>query len=57
MKLTKAQVSYGPGKPDEHCGICIHFRRPSSCTIVEGDIDWRDWCRKFVAGRGMRRQE
>jgi hypothetical protein len=53
MKLTKAEVSYGPGKLAEHCGICIHFIAyqnrglKGGCTIVQGPIDWRDWCKKF----------
>jgi hypothetical protein len=49
--MTKAEVSYGPGKPAEHCAICVHYRQPASCTIVEGSIDWRDWCKKFDKGK------
>lgn len=51
-KLPKAEVSYGPGKPAEHCGICMYFRSPASCAIVEGEIDWRYWCKKFDKGKG-----
>lgn len=52
MKLTKAAVSYGPGKPAEHCGICMYFRSPASCVLVEGEIDWRYWCKRFDKGKG-----
>ena len=47
-KFTKAEVRYGHGHPEAHCGICRHYRKPGTCEIVEGDIDWRYWCEKFA---------
>lgn len=47
-KFTKAEVHYGHGHPDAHCGICRHYRKPGTCAIVEGEIDWRYWCEKFA---------
>jgi hypothetical protein len=48
-KFTKAQVDYSKGTPEEHCGICEHYRH-SSCLIVAGDIDPNYWCQKFRHG-------
>jgi hypothetical protein len=46
-KLTKASVDYSYGKPHAHCGLCIHFAAPSTCSIVSGPVQPKMWCRKF----------
>jgi hypothetical protein len=38
-KCTKAEVNYGPGRPNIRCGLCMNYRVPMTCTIVEGDVD------------------
>ncbi len=48
-KFTKSEVDYSKGLPDEHCGICEHYRH-GLCTEVEGDIDPNYWCREFKHG-------
>lgn len=54
MKFTKAEVNYGKSKnPAKHrCGICsFHLHVPGTdrieCSIVEGDIEKMDGCKKF----------
>ena len=48
-KLTKSQVDYSKGTPEEHCGICEHYRH-GTCLIVEGAIEPDYWCDKFRPG-------
>jgi hypothetical protein len=38
-KLTKADVHFEhPASMSDHCGQCVHFKRPHSCEIVAGRI-------------------
>lgn len=52
MKKTKQEVHYSMGTPQEHCGICRHFRlgftRTDGCTKVAGVIKRGDWCTLWV---------
>jgi hypothetical protein len=35
QKLSKAGADYQePAKGRKHCGGCVHFQKPLSCTIV-----------------------
>jgi hypothetical protein len=51
MKLSKAEVDYGPAKGDDRCGGCKHFEvlAPRHCEIVAGKIEPSYWCEKFEA--------
>lgn len=58
MKKDKAEVNYGRGHKDAHCGPveeweggdCQHFLRRSigsngpTCELVKGIINPRGWC-------------
>lgn len=33
----------------QRCEICLQFRPPSSCNIVEGTISPTGWCQFFAA--------
>ena len=59
-KLDKADVDYGKGHPDSHCGsmfladkgYCKHFidsgaEGVGGCHLVKGIIKRSAWCRKF----------
>lgn len=48
-KLSKSAVDYSKGTPDEHCGICEHYRH-GGCLIVEGAVEPDYWCDKFKHG-------
>lgn len=47
MKAKKAEVDYSLGMKKSRCGICEFFRKPRTCTKVEGEIDPRMWCKLF----------
>jgi len=46
-KVTKASVHYSQGMPSRHCGICLHFVKPHSCTVVLGSVSPSMWCERF----------
>ena len=31
------------------CGICLQFKPPNRCQLVEGDISPQGWCQFFAA--------
>jgi len=40
------------GSPEQHCGICEHYRaggtrQEGQCRIVSGTIIYHGWCRHF----------
>jgi hypothetical protein len=35
-------------KGDQRCEICAHFKPPSSCDLVEGEISPSGWCKLFT---------
>lgn len=54
-KRSKAEVDYGPGMRQAHCGICEHFRRVDQrCELVSGVIYAADWCKLFERRGGDR---
>jgi hypothetical protein len=55
MKRNKSTVNYTRvGSEKEHCGICVHFQKPSACRIVGGEIVAGGWC-KLWKGKNMAR--
>ena len=34
---------------DQRCALCIHFRAPSSCELVQGTIVPNGWCKLYRA--------
>ena len=48
IRQTKAQAAYQDfphGR--QRCGVCVHFRAPNGCEIVEGPVQANGWCRNF----------
>lgn len=47
-KATKEEADYTRcGTEAAHCGICTMFRRPDSCTAVQGKISPEGHCKYF----------
>jgi len=34
---------------DQRCALCIHFRAPASCELVQGTIVPNGWCKLYRA--------
>jgi hypothetical protein len=50
-KMSKAAAAYqNSPKGNQNCGNCKLFVPPSSCTLVEGSISPKGWC-KFWVGK------
>jgi len=45
-KKSKSSVDYSKGKPNAHCGICVHYEE-GSCKLVSGEIEPDMWCELF----------
>jgi hypothetical protein len=51
-KVTQVMAGYQTSpKGEAKCATCGHFRAPSSCELVEGQISPDGWC-KFYAKKG-----
>ncbi len=49
-KLSQAQARYQTvPNGQQRCGICLQFRPPNSCDLVDGPIDPTGWCQFFAA--------
>jgi hypothetical protein len=50
QKITKAEAKY-QDHPNgiQRCGICLQFRPPDRCQLVNGDINLNGWCQFFAA--------
>lgn len=51
-KATKQKANYRNGTAKRHCGICSMFRKPDSCTAVEGKISPAKLCDYFERRKG-----
>jgi hypothetical protein len=50
-KMSQASAAYqNSPKGDQSCANCKLFVPPSSCTLVEGPISAKGWC-KFWVGK------
>lgn len=48
-KATKAVALYQDHpKGQQRCDICVNFRPPNQCAIVEGPISPQGWCQFFA---------
>jgi hypothetical protein len=49
-KVSKSVAQYRshPNK-DQRCGLCVHYRFPGSCELVQGPVSLFGWCRFFKA--------
>lgn len=49
-KVSKTDAKYQDHPHGEQrCEICLQFRPPSTCNIVEGQISPKGWCQFFAA--------
>jgi hypothetical protein len=39
-------------KGDQECGNCSLFQEPNSCTLVDGEISPKGWCKFWVKKTG-----
>lgn len=47
-RMTERAASYRDApKGNEDCANCTLFRAPASCTLVDGKIDSKGWCRFY----------
>jgi len=45
-KIGKGEANYQyKPKQFQRCGNCSMFVKPSSCTLVSGDISFHGWCK------------
>ena len=49
-KLNETDAKYQDHPHGEQrCEICLQFRPPSTCNLVEGQISPKGWCQFFAA--------
>ncbi len=53
VSKTDAQYQDQP-KGIQRCEICLQFRPPNRCHLVEGDISPKGWCQFFAAKENAR---
>lgn len=50
QKMTQAVAKYQDHpKGEQRCEICVNFRPPNECSIVQGPISPKGWCQFFAA--------
>lgn len=48
-KVTQKAVAYqDKPKGEQRCDNCMQFQAPSSCKVVEGNIEPGGWCTVYV---------
>src|SRR5690242_17876359 len=45
---TEAQYRDFPNGA-QRCGVCVHFRPPNDCEVIQGPVQANGWCRNFRA--------
>ena len=54
-KISHAEAEYQQQpKGQQRCEICLQFRPPASCELVDGTITPRGWCQYFAARENAR---
>ena len=52
-KMAQKSVEYqDTPKVDQECSNCSLFQEPSSCTLVDGEISPKGWCKFWVKKAG-----
>jgi hypothetical protein len=50
-KLSPADISYQPTpKAGQRCDLCVNWRPPDGCKVVDGAISPSGWCPLFARG-------
>jgi hypothetical protein len=52
-KMAQKAVEYqDTPKGDQECSNCSLFQEPNSCTLVDGEISPKGWCKFWVKKAG-----
>jgi hypothetical protein len=52
-KMSQKSVDYqDTPKNDQECSNCSLFQEPNSCTLVDGEISPKGWCKFWVKKAG-----
>jgi hypothetical protein len=52
-KMAQKSVEYqDTPKGDQECSNCSLFQEPNSCTLVDGEISPKGWCKFWVKKAG-----
>jgi hypothetical protein len=52
-KMKQASVEYQDSpKGDQECSNCSLFQEPNACTLVDGEISPKGWCKFWVKKAG-----
>jgi hypothetical protein len=52
-KMKQASVEYQDSpKGDQECSNCSLFQEPNACTLVDGEISPKGWCKFWVKKPG-----
>lgn len=52
-KMKQASVEYQDSpKGDQECSNCSLFQEPNACTLVDGEISPKGWCKFWVKKTG-----
>jgi hypothetical protein len=55
QQVTKAVARYQTHpNGQQRCEICVQFRQPHRCKLVEGAINPQGWCQFFAARENAR---
>ncbi len=50
QKVSQADAKYRPTpNGQQRCEICLQFKPPNQCNIVQGPISATGWCQFFAA--------
>ena len=52
-KMSQPSVGYQDSpKGDQECSNCSLFQEPNACTLVDGEISPKGWCKFWVKKAG-----
>jgi hypothetical protein len=52
-KMSQPSVAYQDSpKGDQECSNCSLFQEPNACTLVDGEISPKGWCKFWVKKTG-----
>ena len=52
-KMTQKAAEYQDSpKADQECSNCSLFQEPNACTLIDGEISPKGWCKFWVKKQG-----
>jgi hypothetical protein len=52
-KMSQKSVDYqDTPKNDQECSNCSLFQEPNACTLIDGEISPKGWCKFWVKKQG-----